>query len=126
MTMRCRRVKLSAALLRNARRDRVLRTLKEKAKHHLNRQLLQAAKDIDSTRQFPAAQESAEFVDQHMAMAKSYPDKFALIKASIAQIEVPGLYSEFGVYRGETINFIASQTGKAAHEYKLVIAGLLS
>ena len=104
----------------------MLRTFQEKAKHHLNRQLLQAVKDIDCTRQFQVAQESAEFVDQHMAMAKSYPDKFVLLKASITQREVRGLYCEFGVYRGETINFIASRIGKATHKHDSVIAGLLS
>jgi hypothetical protein len=86
----------------------VFQLLKEKAKHHLNRQLLLAARDIDSARQFRAAQESADFVDHHMPMAKSHPDKFALLKSAIAQIEVDGLCCEFGVYRGETLNFIAS------------------
>ena len=77
--------------------------LKEKAKRHLNRQLLQAARDIDSARQFRAAQESADFVDHHMPMAKSYPDKFALLKSAIAQIEVDGVCCEFGVYRGSRL-----------------------
>jgi hypothetical protein len=90
----------------------MFREFKEKVKrrirYHLNRQLSEATKDIEFARQFRAAQESAEFADQHMRMAKSYPDKFALLKAAIEQVEIPGLYCEFGVYRGETINFIAS------------------
>ena len=87
-------------ILRNVRQIACSALLKEKAKHHLNRQLLQAVRDIDSARQFRAAQESADFVDHHMTMAKSYPDKFALLKSAIAQIEVDGLCCEFGVYRG--------------------------
>ena len=86
-------------------RNNVLRAIKQKLKHHLNRQLWLAARDIDSARQSRASQDSAEFVDQQMAMAKSYPDKFALLKAAIARIDVHGLCCEFGVYRGETINF---------------------
>jgi hypothetical protein len=90
---------------------------KEKVKHQLRHQLFQAARDIDSARQFRAVQESADFVDQHMAMAKSYPDKFALLKSAIAQIEVQGLCCEFGVYRGETINFIASLLPGEVHGF---------
>jgi Macrocin-O-methyltransferase (TylF) len=95
----------------------VFQFLKEKAKRHLNRQLLQAARDIDSARQFRAAQESADFVDHHMPMAKSYPDKFALLKSAIAQIEVEGVCCEFGVYRGETLNFIASLLPGQVHGF---------
>jgi hypothetical protein len=95
----------------------MLRTIKDKVKHHLTHQLLQAAKDIDSARQYRAAQESADFVDQHMTMAGSYADKFVLLKAAIAQIEVQGLCCEFGVYRGETLNFIASQLSQQVHGF---------
>jgi hypothetical protein len=90
----------------------MFRALKEKMKHriryHVNRQLSEATKDIEFARQFRAAQESAEFADQHMRMAKNYPDKFALLEDAIDQMEIRGLYCEFGVYRGETLNFIAS------------------
>ena len=95
----------------------MLQTVKKKLKHQLTRQLLLAAKDIDSARQFRAAQESAEFVDQRMTMAKSYVDKFALLKDAVSQIEVQGLCCEFGVYRGETINFIASLIAREVHGF---------
>jgi len=99
----------------------IFRAFKEKVKrrirYHLNRQLSEATKDIQFARQFQAAQESAEFVNQHMRMAKSYPDKFALLKAAIEQIEVQGLYCEFGVYRGETINFIAPLITAEVHGF---------
>jgi hypothetical protein len=85
----------------------MFRALKEKMKHriryHVNRQLSEATKDIEFARQFRAAQESAEFADQHMRMAKNYPDKFALLEDAIDQMEIRGLYCEFGVYRGETL-----------------------
>ena len=87
----------------------MLRAIKQKLKHHLNRQLLAGGKGYRLCAPVPGMQDSAEFVDQQMAMAKSYPDKFALLEAAIARIDVHGLCCEFGVYRGETINFIASQ-----------------
>jgi hypothetical protein len=99
------------------RGNRVFERFKEKAKLKLSRQLWLAARDIDSARQFRAVQESAEFVDQHMKMAKSFPDKFALLKAGLSQVEVKGLYCEFGVYRGETLNFIASQVEGEVHGF---------
>jgi predicted O-methyltransferase YrrM len=99
----------------------MLRAIKEKVKrrirYHLKRQLSEAAKDIEFARQFRAAQESAEFVDQHMKMAKSHPDKFALLKSAIEQVEIPGLYCEFGVYRGESVNFIASLAAGEVHGF---------
>ncbi|MGA8438466.1 MAG: TylF/MycF/NovP-related O-methyltransferase [Candidatus Sulfotelmatobacter sp.] len=99
----------------------MLRGFKEKVKrrirYHLNRQLSEATKDIEFARQVRAAQKSAEFVDQHMKMAKSHPDKFALLKAAIEQVKIPGLYCEFGVYRGETLNFIASLATGEVHGF---------
>jgi hypothetical protein len=99
----------------------MFRALKEKMKHriryHVNRQLSEATKDIEFARQFRAAQESAEFADQHMRMAKNYPDKFALLEDAIDQMEIRGLYCEFGVYRGETLNFIASLVAGEVHGF---------
>jgi hypothetical protein len=99
----------------------MFRAFKEKVKghlrHHLNRQLSEATRDIEFARQFRAAQESAEFADQHMKMAKSYPDKFALLEAATGQVEIQGLYCEFGVYRGETVNFIASLVTAEVHGF---------
>ena len=61
----------------------MLRKIKEKVKHHLNRQLCWRQR-ISTLRASSARRRtSAEFVDQRMTMAKSYPDKFALLKAAI-------------------------------------------
>lgn len=91
--------------------------VKRRIQYHLSRQLTDASKDIVLARQFRAAQQSAEFADQHMTMAKSYPDRFALLKAAIEQVEIPGLYCEFGVYRAETLNFIASLVKVEVHGF---------
>lgn len=91
--------------------------LKRRVLYHVNRRLFAATKDIDLVRQFHAAQQSAEFCDAHMKMAKSYPDKFAQLRAILEQVNISGLYCEFGVYRGETINFIASQVTQEVHGF---------
>jgi hypothetical protein len=99
----------------------MFRGFKEKVKLHLqdylNRQLYKATRDIEFARQFRASQQSAEFADQHMKMAKSYPDRFALLEAAIDQMEIQGLYCEFGVYRAETLNFIASKVTTEVHGF---------
>jgi hypothetical protein len=75
------------------------------------------AKDIELMRQLRATHESAEFVDHSMKMGKSYRDKFALLKAALEKVEFAGLYCEFGVYSGGTINFIASLTPSEVHGF---------
>lgn len=99
----------------------MFRTLKEKIKrrlrYHLTQQLSEATKDIEFARQFRAAQESADFADRYMRMAKSYPHRFALLQAAIAEVEIPGLYCEFGVYRAETLNYLASLVRAEVHGF---------
>jgi len=90
---------------------------RQRLRYHIDWEVGQAAKDIELARQRRATQESAEFANQCMTMARSYPDKFALLKAAIGQVEVSGLYCEFGVYSGRTINFIASLTPCEVHGF---------
>jgi len=61
--------------------------------------------------------ESAALIDRCMPTAESYADKFGLLRASIAQVDVSGLYCECGFYRGETINFIASLVPAEIHGF---------
>ena len=90
----------------------MFRQFRQKAKQRLHGYLRQeaglASRNIDLTRQHKATAESAALVDQYMSMAKSYPDKFSLLRAALAQVEIQGLHCEFGVYQAETINFMAS------------------
>jgi hypothetical protein len=43
-----------------------------------------------------------------MANVESVGDKFSLLKKALGEATMNGSYLEFGVYRGETINYIAS------------------
>lgn len=76
-------------------------------------------RDIELVRQQRAAEESAEFVDKYMRTAKTHPDKFSLLRASLdaVQRDRKGLYCEFGVYQGETINFIAARVSDEVHGF---------
>jgi predicted O-methyltransferase YrrM len=91
--------------------------IRQQLQPYIDWQVRHTAKDLDLARHRQAARESAEFANQFMRMAKSYPDKFDLLKAAIAEAQIPGLICEFGVYTGATINFIASLTSGEVHGF---------
>ena len=57
-----------------------------------------------------ASEESAQFINKFMSDVTSFPDKPALLKESIRNVDrrINGLYCEFGVGSGTTVNYIAS------------------
>lgn len=63
--------------------------------------------------------EAAQFVLANMTKTPSFHDKFALLEHSVNSVpaELKGLYCEFGVYKGETVNFIASKTPHEVHGF---------
>jgi hypothetical protein len=67
-----------------------------------------ANRDLDLARERLAAEESASWISRNAIMAASFRDKFELLRHSIEAVEVDGLMCEFGVYRGETINYLSS------------------
>jgi Macrocin-O-methyltransferase (TylF) len=99
----------------------LLKTLKSMVKRrirqHIDNVVRETASDIELARQRRATEESAEFVNQYMKSARSYSNKFALLKVAIGQVEVSGLFLEFGVHSGTTINFIASLTPSKVHGF---------
>lgn len=76
-------------------------------------------RDIRKECERQALQDTARLVNQHMTKAKSFPNKFELLEYSIASVpaDLKGLYCEFGVYKGETVNFIASKTSSTVHGF---------
>jgi hypothetical protein len=70
-----------------------------------------SAKDMSVQTQLRATRESAEFVAARMGMAQSYPDRYALFDFALSRVDpkLNGMYCEFGVYQGESINYIASR-----------------
>lgn len=84
-----------------------------------------APRDVDDPRdirkecQRQALRDTALFVNKHMITTKSFPDKFQLLEHSLAAVpkDLIGLYCEFGVYKGETVNFIASKVPHKVHGF---------
>ncbi len=57
-----------------------------------------------------AGKETARYVMENMPKAPFFEDKFKLLSYALSKVSVDGLYMEFGVFSGETVNHIASQT----------------
>src|SRR5262249_8094966 len=66
-----------------------------------------------------AAAEAAAMVNQLMPNAHSCTDRYALLTYSLQQVDpkLQGYYCEFGVYKGDSINFIAAQVDHPVHGF---------
>lgn len=66
------------------------------------------ARNIERELQRRALKETAIFVENYMYKTRSFPDKMSLLKYSVDLSDHKGLFIEFGVYKGDTLNYIAS------------------
>ena len=74
--------------------------------------------DLALQREWKAAAESASLIDREMAGAPALPSRNELLDAALSRVSVEGMYLEFGVYKGETINFLAGKIGgRAIHGF---------
>jgi hypothetical protein len=55
-----------------------------------------------------ASEDSARFVDEYMPAVQACQTRRELLKKSVTAVTVDGLYCEFGVGSGGTVNYIAS------------------
>jgi hypothetical protein len=78
-----------------------------------------SAQDMHVQALLQAARESEEFVASRMGMARSYPNRYVLFDASLSRVDpkLNGMYCEFGVYRGASINYIASRVSAVVHGF---------
>jgi Macrocin-O-methyltransferase (TylF) len=84
------------------------------------RNMLRAnSKDIEGQMNRIAGEQTARFVMENMPKVKTFRDRFALMDYSLQSVDpkMDGLYCEFGVWRGATINYIASRTDHTIHGF---------
>jgi len=82
--------------------------------------LLEAdAHNIERTRQRRAAGEAAEFIDRYLPQTQSFRNRFEVLEHSLGQVDpgIRGLYCEFGVATGTTLNFIADRVRGEVHGF---------
>ena len=60
-----------------------------------------------------ALKESVQYAQTHMRTAIGMESSQEVLASALNQVTVPGYYLEFGVYKGGTIRFIASQIGSS-------------
>jgi hypothetical protein len=68
-------------------------------------------KDLVRETELLAFRSSAEFVEKHLLMARALDSKYMVLNHALSKLPPgkDGLYCEFGVYRGGTINHVARQ-----------------
>jgi hypothetical protein len=69
------------------------------------------SKDLDLELQLRARKTSADFIKNNFQNIPAFANKFELLQHAIKHSNEKGLYLEFGVYKAETVNFIASFIG---------------
>jgi predicted O-methyltransferase YrrM len=67
------------------------------------------AHNIGRLLQRRALEQTADFVESCMPTITPHRDRFALYEATLKLIDRPGLCCEFGVFQGQSINFIAER-----------------
>lgn len=78
---------------------------------------IRAAHDIYVELQKRALQSTAEFVEEHLLNVRTFQDKYELLKFSLENTDENGLFLEFGVFQGNSINFIANHTSSVVHGF---------
>jgi len=77
------------------------------------------ARNLERIRQRLAAEDTARFINEHMATIRAVDGRQALMELSLQSVneELKGIYCEFGVYTGGSINFIASKIPHTIHGF---------
>ncbi len=76
------------------------------------------AKNIERALQRKALQDTVDLIyvtDMHMA--RPFRDRFSLLKYCLECTKIDGLYLEFGVFEGKSINYIASHTNHTIYGF---------
>jgi len=64
-----------------------------------------------------ATEESARFAAEHMSSVKGLAGPFDVLTYCLEQVGTEGLYMEFGVFSGTTINHIAAHVSSTVHGF---------
>jgi hypothetical protein len=74
--------------------------------------------DIHRAMQRRALEDTSRFVEDYLLTVPCYEDKFALLAAALQAVSVKdGLFCEFGVHSGSTVNFIAQRAGGTVYGF---------
>jgi hypothetical protein len=99
--------------------ENIRRILAVPAKFVVERVFERESLNIERERQRRALSESVDLIETSFGSARTVRSREALLTYSLNQVNKSqrGLYLEFGVYKGATINLIASLTESAVHGF---------
>jgi hypothetical protein len=87
----------------------------------LGRYIFRSTKNIQHGLESVSLQSTAQYVSKHMRMVRPFSNRFELLGYALDQAlkETPknGLFLEFGVWNGATINFIADKVSAKIHGF---------
>jgi Methyltransferase domain len=92
----------------------ITRRLLEPAMDYL---LNRRARNIELQLQFNALESTAAYIEQKMSHTLGFDNKYDVLDCALKRAETNGLFMEFGVYKGESINSIAQRAGKTVHGF---------
>lgn len=73
--------------------------------------------NIDFHQRQIAMATTAKFAASQFLKTRPVTDRFELIRLAIEKVNIPGLFLEFGVASGSSINFIAANTDSTVHGF---------
>lgn len=87
-------------------------SIKSKIKGYMDRYIINLmnarSQNIEYQLQLAALQSTVKYVQIHMKNTRGFKNKYELLAEALRQSRDEGLFFEFGVYKGETIRFIAN------------------
>lgn len=72
---------------------------------------------FEKARQLRATFDSIDYAEAHMQDAQPYADKRAVLEEGLKNVATSGLFLEFGVWSGRTINYIAERHSGIVHGF---------
>lgn len=73
--------------------------------------------DIETRLRMRALDTTCEYIENHMINIPLYNTKQKAIDHTLKEVSIKGLYCEFGVYKGESVNYIAKTISTQIHAF---------
>lgn len=73
--------------------------------------------DIKFHQQWRAAQQTVDYIEKNLQNAREISSRYEMFRFALDNVSIEGLFLEFGVYMGDSINYIAKQTSKQIHGF---------
>ncbi len=75
------------------------------------------ARDLLLDLQLDAKRDTVAYIKKHMRHCRIFETRWDLLRYAVGEAKLPGLFLEFGVYKGSTIRAIASWTKSTVHGF---------